>query len=149
MLKKLKKYFLGLAILLSLSFSIRDDFIRVESSLLKKKNKIQVQIFFAPEYGIQKKPMHQINLYRLSNRHKKADEISEKIEKYGQLIQTRKHLKGLVSPKDKNYFSSLNKIYFDLPHKNKSGYAVDGKLFYCSFLRGVCSVYKFQSLILP
>ena len=136
------------ALLLGLSFTGLDDLIRVESVFLQKQKKIKVRFFLDQDYGIQKKPLHRISLYRLSPMHIKNNKMSEKIKKYGKLVQTKRNLEGITSNKDKNYFSSLDDLYFKVSHKGQFNYAVVGKLFYCSFSQGLCSTYKFQSLVL-
>ena len=148
MCKKIKIFPFFSFIALSLAFTSSNGPIHVESTLFQKQRKIKIQFFLDRDYGIQKKSLHKINLYRLSPMHVKVKKVSEKIKRYGKLLQTKNTLEGASSRKDKNYFSSVEDIYFKIPYKDRSSYAVSGKLFYCSFVQGLCSTYKFESPVL-
>ena len=126
-------------------FSARSSVVRIEPAL--SENQIQLKLFLTAGYGIQKGSLHQIDLYVLSPQHEQSKELDEKIKKHGRLVQTQKSLSGITARQNKKYFSLLKPIVFKKPKNISSDYIVQGKLFYCSFQDGFCSIYPFQLLI--
>ncbi len=142
-------------ILLLLSFTFLlgafpkfSNVIKIEPIFIKKNKQIYLNLFIADGYGLQKGPLHKINLYSLSKKHKTHQRIIEKIKKNGYLIQTKKQLSGITSTQNKKYFSSLNPIIFKGINNYSNDYAVQGKLFYCSFEGAFCSVQTFEKIII-
>ncbi len=139
-------------LLLLLCFSLeaflgKSNIVQIEPLWLQQKGQIQLNLFLANGYGIQRGSLHKIELYSLDDAHKKTQKIQEKIKQYGHLVQVKKGLSGIISTKNKKYFSSLAPLMFKKIKDIKKDYAVRGRLLYCSFKEAFCSIHNFEILI--
>ncbi|MDH5720707.1 MAG: hypothetical protein OEZ13_08855 [Spirochaetia bacterium] len=114
----------------------------------KKKNS-EVTLYFKVEkgYGVQKDGPHQIEIYKLSPEHVKENKVSEKIKKYGALIQAMEKIKGKISSEDSDYFESVDPVEIKNEKLKNGQYAFKAIIYYCSFADKFCSAQRIEKLI--
>ncbi len=136
-------------------FTTNEEVVHIES--FKRGKEIAVYFHLNQKYGIQKGPLHAIYLYELKKNHIEQKNIKDKIKYAGKLIQMKKTFEGETASKNNKYFSSVLPMQFSLKQKKtkqissssntQKKYALKGKIFYCSFKKGFCSVHTFEKLI--
>ena len=126
---------------------VKSNIVRIEALWLQRQDQIQLNFFLTNGYGVQKGSLHKIELYALDKGHQGIHKIREKIRQYGHLVRVKKTLSGITAVKNKKYFSSLAPLVFKKIKNLNKDYAVQGKLFYCSFKGAFCSIQVFEVLI--
>ena len=130
-----------LLIFLLLSFNFKTS--ASSSQVIKQNRDVVVALHPNKGFGIQKKAPNTIRLIELKESQAK---LAEQI-KSGKAIKILKNFKGETAKEDNHYFSSIKAIRLkNVIQKNKK-YAIDAKVFFCSFSEKYCSVQVIQQII--
>ena len=125
----------------------KEEVIQVEA--IKNNSTIEVYFSYPKNYGVQVGNLNLLSLYTLKNDHRsdvRNNTNEYKISKYGTLFKSQKSFLGILSTENKKYYSSVFPIKFNI-NNEKVNYVLTGKIFYCAFDIGLCSVQKVDIFI--